>query len=207
MKHYGKIKWETIAKVYLLAVTITVLFSLLVITFSAGFRLGAWRTSVSYNNQLQELIDQKTSSVIYKAVTAPPSTSQPRSQPKIVSWGGPDLWKAVNDKRALYGVNRLNQKDEFCTIASIRLNELLSLGKLDGHEGFSNLPERRPDLKYIFEKYVVAEFLVSGADSPEEAVAMWDNTLGHKKLLTGGEYAYGCIYAQNGFGVAIAGYE
>jgi uncharacterized protein YkwD len=207
VKYFGKIRWESIAKVFLLAVTFTAFVSLLVLIFSAGFRLGAWKTSVDYQNQLQDIINQKSSSVVYKNPTLQPATAQPRTQSKTTSWGGPDLWKAVNDKRITYGVNPLGQKDEFCTIASIRLNELLNLGKLDGHEGFSNLPERRTDLKYIFEKYVVAEFLVSGADSPEEAVALWDNTLGHKKLLTGGEYAYGCIYAQNGFGVAIAGYE
>jgi len=77
---------------------------------------------------------------------------------------------------------------------------------LDGHEGFSTLPERREDLKWIFEKYDVSEFLVSGAETASEAVSLWENTLGHKKLLTGGEYVWGCIYGQSGFGVAITAF-
>ena len=61
-------------------------------------------------------------------------------------------------------------------------------------------------LEWIFEKYNISEFLVSGASSAEEAVALWGNTLGHKKILTGGEYVWGCTYAQDGFGVGIAAY-
>jgi len=82
----------------------------------------------------------------------------------------------------------------------------LELGKLDGHVGFSNMPTDRPDLKWIFDKYNLSEFLVSGATSPQDAVGLWENTLGHKELLTGGQYVWGCVYAQNGFGVAIAAY-
>jgi len=124
-----------------------------------------------------------------------------------VSWGGPELWAAVNKRRTELGVNPLSQKDELCTIASIRLNELLDLGKLDGHVGFSNLEERRADLKWIFDKYSnMAEFLAVGGKTPEETVSLWENTLGHKKLLTGGEYVWGCIYAQNTFAVAITAF-
>lgn len=104
-------------------------------------------------------------------------------------------------------MNPLSQRDELCTIASIRLNELLELGKLDGHEGFSNLAERRPDMKWIFDKYSnVAEFLAVGGKSPQDTISLWENTLGHKKLLTGGEYVWGCIYAQYTFAVAIAAF-
>lgn len=140
----------------------------------------------------------------------PVSTSRPIATkapaPKPVAWGGPDLWTAVNKRRVELGVNQLSQRDEICTIASIRLNQLLELGRLDGHEGFSTLPEKRPDLKWIYEKYTLTEFLVQGASSAQDAVNLWENTLGHKKLLTGGEYVWGCIYAQNSYGVAITAY-
>jgi len=125
---------------------------------------------------------------------------------KVPTWTGPELWEAVNKRRQEFGVNPLANKSELCTIASIRLNELLELGTLDGHEGFSTLPERREDLKWIFEKYDISEFLVSGAESVNDAVSLWENTLGHKKLLTGGEYVWGCIYGQSGFGVAITAF-
>lgn len=124
-----------------------------------------------------------------------------------VPWGGPQLWDEVNKRRQELGVNPLNQRDELCTISSIRLNELLELDKLDGHEGFSNMRESRPDLEWIFERYsTIAEFLAVGGKTPEETVSLWENTLGHKKLLTGGEYVWGCIYSQDTFAVAITAF-
>lgn len=122
-----------------------------------------------------------------------------------ITWGGPDLWEAINKRRVELGVNPLKQKDELCTIAAIRLNQILELGKLDGHAGFEPTLER-DDLKWIAQKYNISEFLVSGYATPQDAVAAWENTLGHRKLLAGGEYVWGCVYAQNGFGVAIAAY-
>lgn len=83
---------------------------------------------------------------------------------------------------------------------------MLDRGQLDGHEGFSKLSDERADLQWIYDKYTLTEFLVQGASSAQDAVNLWENTLGHKKLLTGGEYVWGCIYAQNSFGVAITAY-
>lgn len=120
-------------------------------------------------------------------------------------WGGPELWETVNKRRVERGVNPLNRKDELCTIASIRLNQLLDLGKLDGHAGFDPVLNRT-DLKWIGEKYNVSEYLAHGYETALETVNGWENTLGHKSLLTGGEFVWGCIYAQNTFAVAITGY-
>ena len=131
------------------------------------------------------------------------ATPKPTTIPAV--FGGPALWDAVNKRRIELGVNPLSVREEFCTIASIRLNELLQLGTLDGHAGFGKIAQR-PDIKPTFDKYNVAEFLVSGATSPQNAVDLWENSLGHKQLMSGGQYVWGCIYAQNGFGVAIAAY-
>ncbi|KKQ45952.1 MAG: hypothetical protein US62_C0007G0027 [Candidatus Woesebacteria bacterium GW2011_GWA1_37_8] len=134
-------------------------------------------------------------------------TKVPQAVKTKITWGGPDLWNAVNKRRVELGVNPLNTRSELCTIASIRLNELLDLGKLDGHEGFSNMKERRPDTEWIFNKYgTVAEFLAVGGDTATETVSMWENTLGHSQLLKGGEYVWGCIYAQDSLAVAITAY-
>jgi len=124
--------------------------------------------------------------------------------PKI-NWGGPDLWEAVNKRRTEFGVGQLSKKDELCTIASIRLNQLLELKKLDGHAGFQPVLDRS-DLKWIGEKYNISEFLAQGFDTPTETVKGWENTLGHRSLLTGGEFVWGCVYAQNTFAVAITAY-
>ncbi len=132
------------------------------------------------------------------------TTSLPTSRPKVV-WGGPELWTAVNKRRVEFGVGQLSRKDELCTIASIRLNELLELGKLDGHSGFQPVLNRS-DLKWISEKYNISEYLAQGYPTPEETVKGWENTLGHRSLLTGGEFVWGCIYSQNSFAVAITAY-
>ena len=143
---------------------------------------------------------------------APTATPKPIEKPHVVpkpqtiSWGGPELWEAVNNRRVKNGVNSLGKKDELCTIAAIRLLDLKELGKLDAHLGFSNMPEERPDLKWIFEKYNVAEFLIVGYETPEATVDAWEHTLGHKSLVAGGEWVWGCIYAQDTFGVAITAY-
>ena len=144
---------------------------------------------------------------VYAILAAPRKASTATKTPVApkATWGGPDLWAAVNKRRVELGVNPLRQKDELCTISAIRLNQILDLGELDGHAGFEPTLNRE-DLKWISEKYNISEFLVAGYETPEAAVAAWENTLGHRKLLAGGEYVWGCIYAQNRFGVAIAAY-
>ena len=168
----------------------------------------------SYNaisNYLSEVANEQSSSISYTLKEPTPSiyvdNKRNDSYARNVSWGGPDLWEAVNKRRVQLGVNPLETASELCTIASIRLNQLLELGKLDGHVGFSNMPQDRPDLKWIFEKYSsISEFLAVGGATPEETVGLWENTLGHRKLLDGGEYVWGCIYSQNSFAVAITAF-
>lgn len=194
-----------IAKVFSNIVLVFTFLVVMLTVFLTGYARGygnGWNGAVG---EYQKLLSDKVSSTTNPSATDAP-IRYPLSTTRSSLWGGPQLWDAVNKSRVEHGVNPLKQKDELCTIASIRLNQLLELGKLDGHEGFSKLPTDRPDLKWIFEEYDISEFLVSGATSPQNAVDLWLNTLGHKKLLTGGEYSFGCIYAQSGFGVAIAAY-
>lgn len=150
-------------------------------------------------------IKQEGETVSIYVLMATQRSSTPVRVSRRITWGGPELWAAVNTRRVELGVNPLSQRDELCTIAAIRLNQILDLGRLDAHAGFEPTLNRE-DLKWIAEKYNISEFLVSGYETPEAAIDAWENTLGHKKLLAGGEYVWGCIYAQNGFGVAIAAY-
>ncbi len=202
MKHVLKILTASLYVIALLVVVITAFFA----GYLRGYGFGQMDAQKSFQDFLSDktLVD-KVSSTTKPIPTASLKTIVVNSPPKI-TWGGPQLWDAVNKRRVELGVNQLSVREEICTIASIRLNQLLELGKLDGHVGFSNMPTDRPDLKWIFEKYNLSEFLVSGATSPQNAVDLWENTLGHKELLSGGQYVWGCIYAQNGFGVAIAAY-
>lgn len=205
-----KVAWKQIIDVFI-GVFLLVTFAIsLIAVYIIGLMQGYQRAYTEVQLQFTEIIQEASYQeyIIPTEAPAPESTPTPKqTATQEVSWGGPELWQAVNDKRQEYGVNPLGQRDELCTIASIRLNELLLIGTLDGHEGFSNLQERRPDLEWIFEKYSnMAEFLAVGGQTPEETVSMWENTLGHKKLLTGGEFVWGCIYAQNTFSVAITAF-
>lgn len=175
--------------------------------YSFGYSRGFSNAKAEAENYLKELLGERVSAVDEKPSPAPVAEVKVvRTPTPKPSWGGPDLWEVVNKRRQELGVNPLSSRSELCTIASIRLNQLLELGELDGHEGFAKLQETRPDLKWIFDKYNLSEFLVSGASSPKEAVSLWENTLGHKQIVSGGEYVWGCIYASYGFGVAIAAY-
>jgi hypothetical protein len=195
---------KDILSVFTVSLTVTLFVAMYILGLSQGYKIG-YRESrgdfISYLNK-----DSEEESLVLPNLS--PSVAPSKSITYYeAEWGGPELWSEVNKRRQELGVGLLNQRDELCTIASIRLNELLELGKLDGHVGFSNMTERRPDLQWIFDRYSsVAEFLAVGGESAEETVSLWENTLGHKKLLTGGEYVWGCIYAQNSFSVAITAF-
>jgi len=198
--------------IFLSALTnIFTIFGVVILVFGAyylgfvgGYKRGGDEALSQIVSSKEVSIGRETNISESESTLAPQPTPAPKTSSP--SWSGPDLWEAVNKRRIELGVNPLSTKSELCTIASIRLNQLLALGTLDGHEGFSKMPEERADLVWIFEKYNLTEFLVAGADSPQEAVSLWENTLGHSKLLDGGEYVWGCIYAQEGFGVAITAY-
>jgi hypothetical protein len=210
--------WSFFRRIFLI-ITKTILtsgvFVLSVFLAIGAYRLAYLKGYLNGQKDMQEYLalmytrKDATSYVIREGVANPTIVITP-SVKKVaqgVSWGGVELWEEVNKKRVDYGVNPLRKADDLCTIASIRLNQLLDLGKLDGHEGFGNMSQDRPDLKWIFDKYsTAAEFLAYGGSTPSETVRLWDNTLGHKKLLNGGEFVWGCIYAQNTFAVAITAY-
>lgn len=189
---------------------IVICVGVIYITFLVSYQLGYNNGAIEAQNKFEQLLaanDIYVSSlgendqpvVITETVYVTPT-------PRVIpTWTGPELFEAVNNRRVELGVNPLANNTDLCTIASLRLNELLELGKLDAHEGFLKLSERE-EYQRIFQKYNVFEFLLSGADTAQEAVSLWENTQGHSKLLTGGEYVWGCTYAQNGFGVAIAAY-
>lgn len=200
---------KTVLKVFVSIFLLSSFSTFVLSVFLLGYSLGVSFAWDEFQKEINALSASKISSAL--APTPVPSERKESAKPRSPTttrptWGGPELWEVVNKRRIELGVNPLSTKSELCTIAAIRLNELLEKGKLDGHEGFSNMPERRPDLKWIFDKYDLSEFLLSGAKTPQEAVSLWENTLGHKKLLSAGEYVWGCIYAQYGFAVAIAGF-
>lgn len=206
-----KAVWRTVGEVFLTIILVVVfivaIFSAYFLGIIQGYTLGQSDAELQFLSFLRNIpAVQKHFPPPTGGLTPTPSVVE-TTTPTTVSWGGPELWESVNKRRVELGVNPLSSRSELCTFASIRLNEILELGKLDNHEGFSNMKERRPDLAWIFEKYSnISEFLAQGGRTPQGTVALWENTLGHSKLLTGGEYVWGCIYAQDTFAVAITAY-
>jgi hypothetical protein len=214
---FNKKVWLIVGKTYLYSLFSLFLLFIVIYSHNFGYKVGYNR---GYNRAVDDLERELLGFEIYRkeedkqaqseqnGYFPTPTRSLDRgSLIRNVDWGGPQVWEAVNSRRSQLGVNPLDLRTDLCTIASIRLNDLLDLGSLDGHEGFSNFKERRPDLAYIFENYSsVAEFLAAGTSTPEETVSMWENTLGHSQLLKGGEYVWGCIYSQNSFSVAITAF-
>lgn len=203
-----KVVMKTFLVVFALVLFLGSLIGVYFLGMVNGYKLASEDAEIELSKLVNEFIKQQE--FIPKQIiptSTPFPTRVPTKTETKVNWGGPELWEAVNKKRQEFGVNPLSQKNELCTIASIRLNELLDLGDLDNHEGFSRLQEEREDIQEIFNKYsTVAEFLALGGQSPEQTVSMWENTLGHRLLLTGGEYVWGCIYSQGSYAVAIAAF-
>lgn len=178
----------------------------IVFGFIAGYLLGIGQTlEVSKAREAALVKNFQEALATHATPTPTPSqTGTNATAPRLVSYTGPELWDAINKARIEHGVKPLAQKDILCTIAAIRLNQIRDLGKLDNHEGFQSTYDKYKDDPNMPDN--VSEFLISGYPTPDQAVEAWLDTLGHKKLITGGEYVWGCVYAQDGFGVAITGY-
>jgi uncharacterized protein YkwD len=171
-----------------------------IVGLAIAVQKGAFLTQTTQNTTPtdQTTIPDETKTVAKNGQATP----TPTSPPKPTYYSGPQLWDAVNKSRVEHGVNALKQLDLLCTIAAIRLNQQLELGTLDNHARFEETVKSVQGAT----KYNVAEFLIKGPTTAQGAVDAWLNTLGHSKLLTAGEYIYGCTYAQDGYGVAIAAY-
>lgn len=130
-------------------------------------------------------------------------------QPPTVSaqppgYTGQDLWTAVQNYRRAHSLFEFKQANELCTVASIRVNELIELGKLDNHDGFGpradEFFERNPDWSSINEN------LASGYTTAVQVVEWgWDQSLGHQALIQSMEFPYACAAANQGYAVLITG--
>ena len=130
-----------------------------------------------------------------------PATQQSTSRPTFT---GQDLWQAVQNYRRAHALFAFEQSNELCTVASIRVNELLELGKLDNHDGF------KPRADQFFEKNPgwtsINENIAAGYQTAVQTVEWgWDQSLGHQALIQSKEYPKACAAANSGFAVLITG--
>ncbi len=114
------------------------------------------------------------------------------------------LWTQVQEYRTQHGVAQFTQDNTLCEMATIRLNQLIQLGRLD-HEGFQPLVNQFREsnsLKYNH----VGENLLSGYNTPTEQLAAWDGSPTHQALLRDGAYTFACIATSHGFAVLIVAF-
>lgn len=148
-----------------------------------------------------------------ESITPPPTSfptkqnSQIKNTPPtpIPYYTGVELWEQVQKYRREHGVPEFRQDTTLCTIASIRVNQLLDLNNLDNHDGFPPLVQKYQDSGQL-EHLNVAENILSGYKTADEAVAGWDSSLGHRALMQDGSFVWGCAAANYGFAVLIAAY-
>lgn len=156
--------------------------------------------------QKQDSINSSTGLIFVIIFAQPQKKSAPTQTVSTPSYyTGVQLWQEIQKYRLEHGVPQFKQDNTLCTIASIRVNQLLELGKLDDHQGFSPLVERFRDSNQLIH-HNVAENILSGYLTATEAVAGWDSSLGHRSLMQDGSYVYACAAANYGFGVLIAAY-
>lgn len=124
--------------------------------------------------------------------------------PKEFKYTGQDLWQAVQNYRRAHRLPEFKQSNELCTVASIRLNEQIELGRLDNHDGFSARADEFFDDHQDWSN--LNENLASGYDTAVQVVEWgWDQSLGHQALIKSQEFPKACAAANHGFAVLITG--
>jgi uncharacterized protein YkwD len=136
---------------------------------------------------------------------SPTVFKKPPKPTPITYYTGVELWQELQEYRRQHGVPEFQKDNTLCTIASIRVNQLLDLKSLDGHDGFSPEVDKFRDNDQLTH-HNVAENILSGYPTAKEAIAGWDSSLGHQSLMQDGSYVYACAAANSGFAVLIAAY-
>lgn len=159
---------------------------------------GVATRSAQFEGEAGTMLAISFSTPFQRAVAPAPKTA---AKPTFT---GQDLWQAVQNYRKAHLLPEFQMSSELCTVASIRVNELLELGKLDNHEGF------QPQSDAFFERHpqwtAINENLAAGYPSAVQTVEWgWDQSLGHQALIKSRDFPYACTAANSGFSVLITG--
>lgn len=164
-------------------------------------QIGSSVIDINKDSLEQELTIIVTAKPLIKQTTS----TTPSSPSNNSYYSGTQLWSEVQKYRREHGVPEFKQDNLLCTISSIRLNQLLELGRLDNHDGFEPLVDRfRSDGSLTHTN--IGENLLAGYSTPQEAVSAWDNSPGHQALLKDGAYVFACTSANHGYAVLIAAF-
>lgn len=132
-----------------------------------------------------------------------------------------DVLIALNNYRASHGVHALVEESNLCNYASKRVQDLLLVGGLDGHEGFRNDFENNsvPDQLKNYKGTTIGENLAyqhcrnmkteeSFIAESGAALIEWcfdSSTKGHREAQLNSKYNNVCVRNQDGYFVVIFG--
>ena len=102
----------------------------------------------------------------------------------------PELQEAVNAYRQAHSVGTLLANDTLCSIAQKRAEELLALGRLDGHAGMDKYAHEQQEFDNLSE-------LLFGGVMPQIGIHIvewgWDRSqTGHRESLLNPKWNFGC---------------
>lgn len=125
-----------------------------------------------------------------------------QKQAPAFGYDGTEIFRIVNEYRRNSNVGELALDSNLCYLANLRLSQLLEGGKLDAHKGFTDF---NPAEKFKYER--VGENLAYGYATAGEVVGAWEKSPGHNLNLKDPVNTLGCVAANRGFAVLIAGKE
>ncbi len=145
----------------------------------------------------------------------PTQTPVPTSTPVVVALEVPQveetkvvsnsLMNAVNQWRSERGIAHMIETHELCSLVETRIDELVSLGNLDGHAGFNKYTNASSLSAMGLSG--IAENIAMGTDNPNDVVRMWENSDAHREqLLANAQMTQGCAALENKIGVLVGGY-
>src|SRR3989344_1111213 len=99
------INWKLITKVFLISTSIILFASFTMATYFLGLIKGISLGQEQAEAYFVSLIgDMNSRQSLYLSPSPTPTLSQKIDSKPKVSWGGPELWEAVNKKRVELGV-------------------------------------------------------------------------------------------------------
>jgi uncharacterized protein YkwD len=99
------------------------------------------------------------------------------------------IFNSVNNFRQNTGLSTLSKNSGLCNVAKLRANELLSLGHLDNHDGWSKYAQSLTEFSSTGE---VIEYTNFSADADYIVNSMWGKSASHSEIMSDPQWTDGC---------------
>lgn len=141
-----------------------------------------------------------------------PNQEKPKAEEVKHEFSSDQLWKAVNDKRVQYGVQRLEKNKWACKVAEIRLADNLKVGNgyYASEDGYSIAIQKvigeYEKVDVIEKKEAMPEFASQytfNARNLNAGMQLLIDEKSNKELFMDRDLTYGCAAARRGYGVIV----